>query len=211
MNINEFSPKTGRMIDDENVVRNILDPITHNPRNTNSDHSAIHYGLGMGLNLYLSSLAAGQKQIYRINGPETLFAHIKNVEVSGQGATFAVRLIKEPTITTAGVLIANAIQNLNHNSDVVPQSSVYGTDVAYSDGVVWRQKIIHGYTDSSGNKFIQGANSFIQNPNIEYVTTDGNADYILEIENLDLANALSHLDIAMFFYEEPLGFKPLNY
>lgn len=214
MNIEEYQPKTGKMIGDDNVVRNILDPITRNPRNTNSDHSAIHYGLGMCMHLYEESLAAEAKQIYRIKGPTTLFAHVKNIEVSGAGATVAVRLVRSTVaspivITDAGDEIVGAIQNLNDNATNIPQSKVYDTSVAYTGGEVWCEKIAHGDTDASGNKNVQSGASFVQNPNLEYVTKDGDTDYIFEIENLDAVNAVSHLNVSMFFYEEPEGYSPL--
>ena len=205
MNINEFSPQNGRMLGEDSKARSILDPITHNPRNTNSDHSAVHYGMGMCMHLYTASIAPEAKHIYRFKGPTTLYAHIKGMEVSGQGATVAVRLIKRATITVAGTEITGAIQNLNDNAEVEPQSKVYDTNVEYTGGIVWCQKLAHGNTDSSGNKNIQSGASFVQNPNTEYVTKSGDTDYIIEIENLDDNNSLVHLNVNLFFYEEETG------
>jgi hypothetical protein len=211
MDIDEFMPQTGRMIAENNEVRNILDPITHNPRNTNSDHSAIHYGMGMCLHLYEASLAAEGKQVYRFKGPDTLYAHIKGIEVSGQGASCAVRLIRNATITDAGVEVEGAIQNLNDNSDVEPESKVYDSNVTYTGGTVWCEKIIHGDTDGTGVKKVQSGASFVQNVNLEYVTKSEGTDYILEIENLDDTNELAHLSVNMFFYEEPEGYVPYTF
>jgi hypothetical protein len=206
MNINEFAPQTTRILTEQNEVKNAYDPITHNPRNTNSDHSAVHYGLGFCAHLYLASLAASATQVYRFKGPTDLFAHLKSLEVAGQGATCAFRIYRGVTLTANGTLVSGAIQNLNDNSPVEPESELYNGTVTYSAATLWCEKIFHGSTDSSGNKNIQSGASFVQNPNLEYVTKDGDTDYVIEIENLDPTYPCVHLGVNMFFYEEEHGY-----
>ena len=200
--IDRMHPQTSRMVDKDSNVRNIMDSVTGNPKNTNSDHSAIHLGYGNCLHLYLASLAAEGVQRWRFKGPTTKYAHIKGIQIVGQGAPMAARLIKGMTITNAGTEIENVIQNLNDNSSNVAESKVYDSGVTYTGGTVWCSTVISGDTTAPNG---QAGGSFIQNENLEYVTKSDDTDYVLELENLSTSDAAQYINVNMFFYEEPRG------
>lgn len=199
--IDRMHPMTSRMVDENSEIRNIMDPITGNLRNTNSDHSAIHAGEGNCLHLYLATLAAEGVQRWRIKGPTAKFAHIKGIQISAQGAPLVARLIKDMTITNTGTIVENCIANLNDNIDLEAETKVYDSGVTYTGGTVWCSTVIQG---SSTNQAISSG-SFIQNDNLEYVTKDGDTDYVLEIENLDGSDEANFINVNMFFYEETRG------
>jgi len=184
----------------------VMEQLTGGFPNINTDHKLIHDGYGMCASLYYASLAAEASEIYRFKGPNTLYAHIKSIKVNAQGAPLKVELIRGTTanpltITTAGTEVSGSIQNLNDNSDVVAESKLYNGSVAYTGGEVWCSLVVNG---STTRQSVSGGN-FSQSENQEYVTKDGETDYILKITNLDGSDAATHIGIAMFFYEETQG------
>jgi len=203
--INKMSPKTSRYLDENNNEINALYSITGSFKNTNSDHTAIHAGYGMCLCLEYASLAANTSKIYRFKGPTTLYAHIKSIQVSLEGATCRVKLIRNATITNAGTEVTGCMHNLNDNSSRTPQSKVYDSSVTYTGGLTWCQTIVHGDTSGAGGSLARTNSSFIQNENLEYVTKTNDTNYVLEIKNLSTSDAALNILISMFFYEEPQG------
>ena len=178
------------------------EPITRGLRTVNTDHGAIHSGWGFCAHLYHASLATTARQVYRFKGPTTLYAHIKSIQAGVIGETITVKLIKDPTITNAGTIIADALQNLNHNATQTAQSALYDGGVTYTGGTTWCEVIVRGST--SGGIQVKASSTFVQSDYLEYVTRDGDTDYILEIENIGTATA-EDISIDIFFYEEPLG------
>lgn len=200
--IDNLVPLTGRHLDEHDEVRNVIELVTGGYKTINSDHAAVHYGLGFCCYLYLATLAGAAVEVWRFKGPTNLFAHIKAMQVSSQGATLKVELIKDPTITVPGTEVVDAIQNLNHNSTELPQSKFFDSAVAFTGGKVWCSVIVHGDTTAPGG---QNGGTFIQNDNLEYVTKDGDTDYILQITNLSAGDDANNVQVNMFFYEEPEG------
>lgn len=187
-------------------LHKVFEQVTSAITNINSDHSAIHYGYGMCASLYLATLAPEAVEVYRFKGPTTLYAHIKNIQVNGQGAPLMIELIRGTTasplvITGAGDEQIGAINNLNDNSDIVAQSKLYNSAVTYTGGAKWCSVIANG---STTNQSVSGG-TFAQNQNQEYVTKKGDTDYIIKITNLDASDTASYIGINMFFYEEPKG------
>jgi hypothetical protein len=212
LNIDDRQPNTGRYLDENDRARNIIEGVTGAVKDINSDHAAIHLELGYCMSLYHASLAAGAKKIYRVVGPETLFAHIKSIKVSAQGAPLMVKLITEPTITTPGGEIAGCIRNLNHNSEKLNQLHVFDGSVAYTGGSVWCPVIVHGDTGGVGGNKIAASGQFSESDFLEYVTKNDAEEYILEIENLNApgGDPAVHILTRMFFYEEPYGVTKSN-
>ena len=208
MKINDMLPNTGRYFDEGGKVRNIIERITGALNEINSDHAAIHSGYGYCLHLYHATLAAGASKIYRIKGPTTLFAHIKSIQIAAQGAPLRVELIQEANFTNLGVEITGAIRNLNHNYPTANQTKVYDGSVAYTGGVVWCSVVVYGDTSGAGAGLSASSGQFIQSDYLEYVTKDGEENYVLKITNLNAGGGdpALHINSNMFFYEEPLGF-----
>lgn len=205
MGIEEMHPHSGRYLDEDDVKHNVIEQITGGFKEINTDHGAIHLGYGMVGVISMPSLTAGAVKAYRIVGPSTLFAHIKNIQISTQGAPLDVQWIKGATLTTPGTLITNAIQNANHNSTTAPQTKIYEGSVGYTGGTIWDRVIVQGDTSGVGVRTSVQAANFVGNSNQELVTKDGSEEYFLRIENLDgSATALNTL-IKFFFYEEPKG------
>jgi hypothetical protein len=175
--------------------------ITHSVPVINSDHAAIHSGYGMCAHLYHASLAGGAVKSYRYNSPETLFAHIKGIQVAQIGSTIQVELIKNAVITVPGEDVVDAIKNLNDNNARTAQSRLYDSNVAFTGGEIWCSIIVHGSSTNQSSS----SGSFIQSDNLEYVTKNNNTDYIIRIKNLEPSSVSKHININMFFYEEPYG------
>jgi hypothetical protein len=194
-------PHNGYYLDADGEERMVIERVTGGFKEINTDHGAIHLGYGMCCHLYLATLAANGTKVWRLKGPTDLYAHIKSIQVVGQGAPLKVELIRNPTITNAGTEIVGAIQNLNDNSGILPQSKFYDGTVAFTGGSVWCSVVIPGNTTAQSTS---GGN-FIQNENIEYVTKDGDTDYILKLTNLSGSDTCTFMNVNMFFYEEPLG------
>lgn len=205
MSIDKFTPQTGRYMDENGNPRNVVELITGGFKEINSDHDLIHKGIGFCMHLYHSSLAHSSNKVYRFKGPDTKFAHIKNIVVSSQGAPISVELIKDVTITNVGTEITDAIQNLNHNSEEEPESKVFEGAAAYSGGEVWCNTVIHGDTGGAGANTTASSGSFVQSDYLEYITKDDEEEYIIKVTNLSGSDAALHTNINMFFYEEPLG------
>lgn len=178
-----------------------IEELTGGVPEINTDHALIHKGYGLCASIYLATLAASATKVWRIKGPTTLFAHIKSLILSSQGATIKIELIQNPTITMAGTEITGAIKNLNHNSLVVPQSKIFDSAVAFTGGDIWCTAIAHGETTNQSTS----SGTFVQNLNQEYVTKNGDEDYIIKLTNLSATDAASHLLFSMFFYEETQG------
>lgn len=187
------------------VLTAAKEAITGGLLSINTDHANIHMGAGYCCHLYLATLDAEAKQVWLFKGPSTLYAHIKGIQVTAQGATVRVRLVKGITVTDQGTEITDAIENLNDNATNVTQSKFYDGDAAFTGGKTWCSTIVHGSTDVSGNKVFQSAGKFIQQDYLEYVTKKNDTVYALELENLDSVNDAVHIDVNMFFYEESKG------
>ena len=191
------------------ILQGAFDRLTHSMKSINSDHNAIHIGQGFCLGLYHASLVTTGKKIYRISSPAIKYAHIKSIQVSVAGSTCTAKLIRGTTasplvITNAGTEITNAISNLNDNSTTVNTLKVYDGTVEYTGGAVWCSVIAHADTAGSGGNQSIGSGQFVQSDYLEYVTKTGNADYILEIENIGADTAVQ-IKTDIFFYEEPKG------
>lgn len=199
--ISELENVTAKLTEIMDRLDQYTEGITHGVKVVNTDHSAIHYEMGYCVHLYLASLAPNAKKIYRFKGPTTLFAHIKSIQVNAQGSALSVKLIKNPTITNAGTEITGSINNLNDNSILTAQSKFYDGTVAYTGGTVWCQVVVNGASTSQSSS----GGSFIQNENLEYVTKDGDTDYILELQNLDNSDTAIYINVNLFMYEEQNG------
>lgn len=190
------------------ILERADESITRSLRSINSDHGAIHLGMGFCLHLYHPLLANQAKKTYRYKAPTTKYAHLKSIQVNCAGATVRVRLVKDVTITVSGDEITD-IQNLNHNSTNLPESKVFDGDlVEYTGGVTWCEIVIHGDTVGTGQEAnrSKSSGSFIQSDYLEYVTKSDGEEYIIEIENIDTKD-VDALDVSidMFFYEEDQG------
>lgn len=193
-------------VNDETLVR-ARDNITKALQSTNSDHTAIHKGYGYCAHLYFEELEHGDKKRYRWKGPEHLYCHIKSIQVGCIGATVSAKIIKDVTITNDGTK-EDCLCNLNHNADIPAKSEIYDGNVEYSGGKTWCEVIVRGFTSEETKQAPaqQTAGQFIQNDYIEYVTKNGEEEYIIEIENIDVEeNTAFDLTIDLFFYEEPEG------
>lgn len=182
--------------------------ITRGLRSINTDHGAIHLGIGFCLHLYHDSLAQGAHKIYRFKGPSTLFAHIKSIQLSAEGATLLAKLVKGATITNLGTELTDCICNLNDNSLITPQSKVFDESVAYTGGITWCSAIAHGDTTGTGVDANRSRSSgeFIQSDYLEYVTKSNDTDYVIDIKNIDTKdNPALNISVDMFFYEENQG------
>ncbi len=194
------------------ILKKAQEQITCGFISTNSDHSAIHRGYGYCRHLYFEELLFGSKKIYRITSPETLFMHIKSLQIGLIGATCSAKLIRGTTanplvITNAGTEEPKST-NLNDNSSNMPQSKFYDGTVTYTGGEVWCEVVVRGSTSEETKQASaqQTAGQFIQNDYLEYVSKDNNTEYILEIENIDSEeNTAFDITIDMFYYEEPKG------
>jgi len=154
------------------------------------------------LHNFNTSLVHGAKLKYRFVGPSTKYAHLKGIQISAEKATIKVSLIKDVTITGNGTIIDNAIQNLNHNSSNLTESSVYNNTVTYSGGTVWCNTVVHGNSTNQSSS----SGQFIQLDFLEYVTKSEGENYIIEIENIDESeNTAYNINLNMFFYEEARG------
>jgi hypothetical protein len=195
-----------------NVLTTAKEQITNGLISTNSDHSAIHRGFGYCKHLFFGELAFGAKKIYRITSPETLFMHIKSIQVGLIGATCAARLVKgtaeNPLVITNTGTLESPSWNLNDNSPMTPQSKWYDGTVEYTGGQTWCEVVVRGFTtaDTKQAPSNQTAGEFIQSDYLEYVTKNNNTEYILEVENIDHEeNTAYDITIDMFYYEEPQG------
>lgn len=199
-------PNNGFYLDELGHERNVVEPITGGFKGINTDHAAIHKGLGYRVHLFHASLAQGAKKVYRVKGPTTKFAHIKSIVVNSEGATISVKLLRGVTITVAGTEL-ETITNMNDNATDVNELRVF-EDSTYNGGSVWSMIVANGDTAGTGVDANRSrtAGSFIQSEYLEYVTKSGGAEYIIEVENIDSkANPALSTSIDMFFYEEPYG------
>jgi hypothetical protein len=178
--------------------------VTNGLKSINSDHALIHKGLGYCGHLYLASLGNQAVQRWRIKGPTTKYAHIKNIQVGCEGTTIRIRLIKDATITNAGTEVAGAIANLNHNSENGATIKFYDSGVTYTGGSIWCEIVVHGDTSGVGANLGSSGGEFIQSDYLEYVTKTGDEDYVLEITNLKTDTGLN-IQVQLFFYEEEQG------
>ena len=194
------------------ILDGAKESITRGLVSTNSDHSAIHRGFGYCKHLYFEELGFGAKKIYRITSPDTLFMHIKSIQVGLIGATCSVKLMRGTTanpltITNAGIEEPCAC-NLNDNSMMTAQSKFYDGTVEYTGGETWCEVIVRGSTSAETKQASsqQEAGQFVQSDYLEYITKDGETEYILEIENIDSEESTAYdITVDMFYYEEPQG------
>ena len=186
------------------VITEAQEPITHGLKAINTDHGAIHLGFGFCASLYLASLAGSAIQRWRIKGPTTKYAHLKSIQVSAEGSSLSVKLIKDVTIVNSGTEVAGAINNLNHNSTILPTTKIYDSGTTYTGGNTWCQVIIHGDTSGVGTGIGSNGGNFVQSDYLEYITKTGDEDYVLEIQNLK-TDVASNISVQLFFYEESQG------
>jgi len=190
-----------------NILDTAVEPISEGFKNINTDHGAIHQGFGYIANLYTDSLNQGSKKIFRIKAPTTLYAHLKSIQISSEGASIKVSIIKDCTIDNLGTEL-DTLTNLNHNSNIPAQSKFY-ENATYTGGNVWTQLVIHGDTSGVGATLNRPRTNgeFIQNDYLEFVTKKDDENYIIEVENIDVKdNPAVEILIFVFFYEESEGF-----
>ena len=201
---NNYGPQSSRRILEDGTVVNQNEGITGFPGYINSDHANIHFKAGYVFSAKIATIAASATKSYRIEGPTDLFMHLKNLKVSGFGASLHVKLVKGATTDAAGTAMTNGqtgFHNLNHNGDDTPQSTIYENSTRTASGYVWDQDITYG--DTTGNRG-DGSN-FVQTDYLEYVTKSSDEEYFLEITNLDGANAATNVLVKFFMYEEAAG------
>ena len=114
-------------------LNSFYESVTGGLKSINTDHSAVHKGLGFCFHNRLTTLSnevGSNKKVYRLKTPLDKYLHIKNMEIASQGSTIVLRIVEAPTITVAGTEIANAIQQMNRTFNKVAQSKIYDSTVA---------------------------------------------------------------------------------
>ncbi len=198
MGIKNMSPHTGRYLDENDIPRNVIEPITGSFRTTESDHTANHLGYGFKTHIEVSSLAAGQSLSWCWTGPATRFAHLKNFALMVLASSSKLEILRGATVTVnTGTVVP--LTNTNDNTDAVAESTLKASPT-YTGGVMWDQVI--ALADSTNQ--VVGMSQFQNNSYEELVTKDGSTQYIFKFTNIG-SDLMSRAWITIFFYEEPLG------
>lgn len=198
MNIEEYKPKSGRVIFDDNIVRNVGERVTRGIRIINSDHALNHFGRGLKFYLSPTSLVAAASLEYCFTTAVDYYIHFKNVQMSSFGSSLRFEVIRNPTVTlNTGTLIN--ISNTNDNSTYVHTTTLRATPT-YNSGTSWHYFDVLVDTSNPSTSL----NSYTANENEEIIFKK-NTQYIFKLTNIGTAT-ITRAFIAAFFYEEDLGY-----
>jgi hypothetical protein len=181
-----------------------VEEITGGFNNINTDHANIHKGRLYFSNFEIASLASGAKSYFLLEAPLTKFMHIKGSTISGLGSSLKLRVFRNiGVISTKGTVLTDVSKNVNDNSTKTADAIFYSGPTP-NGGLTdkWFEAIAYGST-LAGNNTI-GSNNTLGNPNIEYVSTNGRKQYLLEVENIG-GDPATLIEINFFHYEEPKG------
>jgi hypothetical protein len=98
--INVMSPSSGRFVDDEGNVHNVIERVTGAKTTINSDHRAIHKGEGFGISGIFVNVANGATVNYAFKTPTVAsgkYVHLKYNDISAAGNKIRVDLFEAPT------------------------------------------------------------------------------------------------------------------
>ena len=206
--IDEYQPRSGRMIDETSASRNIIERVTGAPASINTDHKYIHEGIAYKSHLNVGALAAAASESYSLKTPAEKYLHFKNLKLQSVGASVKVELIRGTTanpltIDSAGDAASELTgpHNVNdistNTTGVTIKKTPTYTDV--KDGETWDYIIAPG---SSTNQFQSVADSKL-GENFEYVLKP-DTYYVITFTNLSAGggDAASDVNLEMFWYEE---------
>ena len=174
-----------------------IEQLTGGIPNINTDHALIHKGYGYSFSILLNTLAGSAVKEYCLTSPSDLFIHLKNFNIQVLGSSIKAEILVSPTVTV-NTGAAVSISNLNHNSSLTAETTIK-ENPTYTGGTSARA--IYALSDST--RQATGNADFNSNPNQEFITKDGNEQYILKITNLSSDDCLVSIDA--FFYEETKG------
>lgn len=188
----------------QTVQENFLEKVTGGLSNINTDHGAIHKGYLYYTNLEIASLASTATSYFLLEAPTNLYMHIKGATLSALGSSVKLRVFRNINeITAKGTEQTNISKNTNDNSSSTSDAKFYSGPTT-TGGLTdkWFEAIAYGST-LAGNNTVGNINS-LGNPNIEWVSANGNKQYLLEIENIGSETA-TDIELNFFHYEELTG------
>lgn len=162
----------------------------------NTDHAAIHKGMGFTAGDYIS-MTTGAVKSYCLTAPASKYMHIKNLSIQALGGSIKLEILKLPTVTV-NTGTALVLTNKNDNSAVVSGSSIK-PDPTFSDGTVW--DTFYALSDSTNQS--TGLTQINDNDNEELVTKAASTKYIIRLTNL--TEVTVPVSWRIFFYEEDAG------
>lgn len=128
--INNITPNTGRMINDEDEVHNVIDDYG-SVKIIGIEHTAVHDGKSYTYTGAASGIASLQS-LYFLGRTGNVTAHLFDFFIQSDQSPMTVQFFESPTVTLAGT----AQSAINRNRQVVAPATmaVYAGSVIASDG-----------------------------------------------------------------------------
>ncbi len=199
----------GVWTNENNVLVKAQEELTEGLNIINTDHTFIHSGIAFKSNLYVGDLAAAGTFIFSLVIGEETYLHLKNIRLSGMGASVRMDLIRG---TTANPLVLNSAgstlseltgpNNANDNSNLTSNVSLAKTPtyIDSQEGEIWDSVFIIG---SSTNQVINGSD-FKMGESFEYVLKS-ETPYVIKLTNLSSTDDAANVALDIFWYEQDSG------
>lgn len=170
-NIDRFSPKTGRHLDENSIARNIIERVTGAVKGIDNDHAYIHFG-GLFTAYTKNTLEAGGVRHISFKTPiNTKYVHYRNETVSTSADKVTIELYEDATVTAGTGTLKTPI---NHRR-IAPHESMSlvrdGVTVT-AEGTLIGQSFIGGGEGAGQNRAgqeISEKNEKVLKPDSMYV------------------------------------------
>jgi hypothetical protein len=195
MHIDEFTPHTGRYLQDNNIVSNIIELVTGAVKGIDSDHSYIHEGRLYQSDITQSLSATNGTYAISIKTAEDGYTHYRPSTIIASADKLTVSLYEGATVTGGTDLDATNHNRLSANiSGNTLKKGVTVTDA----GTLLEQVYLAGTVGTgqlrSGSSLGAGINEWV----LKQDTT-----YLIQLSNASDSANIVHMNI--FWYEEDKG------
>lgn len=162
-NITNITPITGRMINNENEVHNIVDNYG-SVKTIDIGHTSVHDGISYIYTGAASDIASNQS-LYFLGRTNNITAHLFNFFVQSDQAPMTIQFFEAPIVTSPGT-VQSAI-NRNRQLMTPAIMSVYAGSVVSADGTELLLARILGDKKTVTSEDIQG--EWLLKKNTDYV------------------------------------------
>lgn len=168
--LNQIAPVTGRMINEESEIHNVVDNYG-SLRTIDIDHSSIHDGESFTYS-GVGSVVAGDT-LYFLGRMGDITTHLHAFYVKADQAPITVELFEAPTVTATGT--QETVVNRNRQLLTAPLTEVYTGATVTADGTLLIADIMLGVQKDVNSDELDGHWVLKKNTDYVFKITNGSA------------------------------------
>jgi hypothetical protein len=148
--INNLTPTTGRMVNEENEIHNVVDPFG-SLKIVGIEHSSVHAAQSFAYTT-TATIPAGQSG-YFLGRTGTTTAHMNDFFIHSDQAPMTIQFFESPTVTSIGT--AQTTMNRNRQALNVATLTVYANPTISADGTrLFVDQLLGTQKDVSGENLV---------------------------------------------------------